>query len=188
MQRITYDTIVKDTDPSLRNKSVPLSIPLKTKDLALAKRMLRYVKDSRDDDKADKYNLKAAVGLAAPQAGHFVQLICVVAEDDDGNPKEYLLANPKIVSHSVQKSALSTGEGCLSVEEEHPGYVYRASRIRVKAYDVLANEMVEIRESGFVAIVLQHEIDHLHGILFYDHINTVDPWIKLEDATLLGES
>lgn len=188
MQRITYDTIVKDTDPSLRNKSVPLSIPLKQKDLALAKRMLRYVHDSRDDEKAEKYNLKAAVGLAAPQTGAFVQLICVIAEDEEGNPKEYLLANPKIISHSVQKAALSTGEGCLSVEDEHPGYVYRSARIRVKAYDVLKNEWVEIRESGFVAIVMQHEIDHLHGILFYDHINKENPWLVIDDATLLGDS
>lgn len=187
MQRITYSTIVKDTDPSLRGKSVPLRLPLKSKDITFAKRMLRYVRDSRDDEKAEKYDLKPAVGLAAPQAGNFVQLICVIAEDDEGFEHEYLLANPKIISHSIQKAALSTGEGCLSVENEHPGYVYRHARIKVKAYDVLTHQMTEIKASGYVAIVLQHEIDHLSGVLFYDHINLTDPWAPLEDALIIGD-
>ena len=52
--RINYETIVKDTDPKLRNKSVLVELPLSSKHLALAKRMLRYVKDSRDEDKAEK--------------------------------------------------------------------------------------------------------------------------------------
>jgi peptide deformylase len=187
MQRINYDTIIKDTDPSLRQKSVPLKLPLKGANLALAKRMIRYVRDSRDEEKAEKYNLKPAVGLAAPQVGAFVQLIAVVVEDDDGNESEYLLANPKIVSHSVQEAALSTGEGCLSVEEEHPGLVYRPARIRIKAYDVLKASDVEIRITGYPAIVMQHEIDHLHGILFYDHINPNDPWGIKENAQIIGD-
>lgn len=187
MLRITYETIIKDTDPNLRQKSVPLKLPLKARDLSLAKRMLRYVRDSRDDKKADKYQLKAAVGLAAPQTGAYVNLICVIAEDDEGIEHEYLLANPKIIAHSVQEAALSTGEGCLSVEEEHQGLVYRAARIKVKAYDVLKEDMVEVKVSGFVAIVLQHEIDHLSGILFYDRINTQDPWAIKENALIIGD-
>lgn len=111
----------------------------------------------------------------------------MVAEDDEGFEHEYLLANPKIISHSVQKAALSTGEGCLSVENEHPGFVYRHARIKVKAFDVLTQSPVEIRANGYVAIVLQHEIDHLSGILFYDHINPQDPWAPLEDALIIGE-
>lgn len=188
MNRITYDTILKDPQPLLREKAVPLTIPLKAKDLALAKRMLRYVKDSRDDEKAEKYNLKAAVGLAAPQMGELVHLICVIAEDEDGNEHEYLLANPKIISHSIQEAALSTGEGCLSIEDPHNGYVYRSARIKVKAYDVLAAEEKEIKVSNFIAIVMQHEIDHLNGVLFYDHINKENPWYKKENAIILGES
>ncbi len=188
MNRITYDTVYKDPAPVLREKAVPLHIPLKQKDLALAKRMLRYVKDSRDDEKAEKYNLKAAVGIAAPQVGELVQLICVVAEDEDGSEHEYLLANPKIISHSVQEAALSTGEGCLSIEDAHEGYVYRPARIKVRAYDVLAEEEKEIKVSGFVSIVMQHELDHLSGVLFYDHINKENPWVKKENAIILGES
>lgn len=188
MQRITYATIVKDPDVHLRAKSVPLKLPLSKTDLALAKRLLRYVKDSRDEEKAEKYNLKPAVGIAAPQIGENVQLCCVMAEDEDGNEHEHLMANPKIVSHSVQEVALSTGEGCLSIEESYPGYVYRAKRIKVKAYDVLKECDVELKLSDFVGIVMQHEIDHLNGILFYDRINKENPWAKKENAQILGES
>ena len=186
MNRITYTSIVKDDNPSLRLKSELLNLPLQKKYIALAKRMLRYVKDSRDDEKAQKYDLKPAVGLAAPQVGVNVQIIVVVVDDEDGNFIEYCLANPKIISHSVQKTALSLGEGCLSVEVEHQGLVHRSARIKVRAFDVLANEMVEFRADGYLAVVLQHEIDHLNGVLFYDHINLSDPW-KVEENTLIIE-
>lgn len=186
MNRITYTSIVKDDNPSLRLKSELLNLPLQKKYIALAKRMLRYVKDSRDDEKAQKYDLKPAVGLAAPQVGVNVQIIVVVVDNQDGNFIEYCLANPKIISHSVQKTALSLGEGCLSVEVEHQGLVHRSARIKVRAFDVLANEMVEFRADGYLAVVLQHEIDHLNGVLFYDHINLSDPW-KVEENTLIIE-
>ena len=186
MNRITYTSIVKDDNPSLRLKSELLNLPLQKKYIALAKRMLRQVKDSRDDEKAQKYDLKPAVGLAAPQVGVNVQIIVVVVDDQDGNFIEYCLANPKIISHSVQKTALSLGEGCLSVEVEHQGLVHRSARIKVRAFDVLANEMVEFRADGYLAVVLQHEIDHLNGVLFYDHINLSDPW-KVEENTLIIE-
>ena len=186
MNRITYTSIVKDDNPSLRLKSELLNLPLQKKYIALAKRMLRYVKDSRDDEKAQKYDLKPAVGLAAPQVGVNVQIIVVVVDDQDGNFIEYCLANPKIISHSVQKTALSLGEGCLSVEVEHQGLVHRSARIKVRAFDVLATEMIEFRADGYLAVVLQHEIDHLNGVLFYDHINLSDPW-KVEENTLIIE-
>lgn len=187
MNRITYTSIIKDNDPSLRQKSEVLKLPLQKKYITLAKRMLRYVKDSRDDEKAEKYDLKPAVGLAAPQVGVNVHIIAVVMDDADGNFIEYCLANPKIISHSVQKSALSLGEGCLSVETEHQGLVHRSARIKVRAFDVITNQLVEFKASGYLAVVLQHEIDHLYGVLFYDHINSDDPW-KIEENTMMIES
>lgn len=182
--RITYDSIVKDTDPRLRNKSAPIDVPLKAKHLALAKRMLRYVKDSRDEEKAEKYNLRPAVGLAAPQVGEFIQIIMVMVDQEEGEPKVYLLANPKIIAHSVQQAALKGGEGCLSVEIVHEGFVKRAARITVRAYDILAEQEVVIKEHGYAAIVLQHEIDHLNGILFYDRIDK-DPWSMSDNLIVI---
>jgi peptide deformylase len=187
MNRITYTSIVKDSNPNLRQKSEVLKLPLQKKYITLAKRMLRYVKDSRDDEKAEKYDLKPAVGLAAPQVGVNVHIIVVVVDDEDGDFIEYCLANPKIISHSVQKSALSLGEGCLSVEIEHQGLVHRSARIKVRAFDILSNQEVEFRATGYLAVVLQHEIDHLNGVLFYDHINLSDPW-KIEENTMIIES
>ena len=183
--RINYDTIVKDTDPKLRNKSVPIEVPLSAKHLALAKRMLRYVKDSRDDIKAEKYNLRPAVGLAAPQVGEFIQIIMVMVDQEEGDPLIYLLANPKIIAHSVQQAALKGGEGCLSVEIVHDGFVKRAARITIRAYDILAQQEVVIKEQGYAAIVLQHEIDHLNGILFYDHIDANDPWSAPDNLVVI---
>ncbi len=183
--RINYDTIVKDTDPKLRNKSAPVEMPLNAKHLALAKRMLRYVKDSRDEDKAEKYNLRPAVGLAAPQVGEFIQIIMVMVDQEEGDPLIYLLANPKIIAHSVQQAALKGGEGCLSVEIVHEGLVKRAARITIRAYDILAQQEVVIKEQGYAAIVLQHEIDHLNGILFYDRIDVNDPWSAPENLVVI---
>jgi len=183
--RINYDTIVKDTDPKLRNKSAPIEVPLSAKHLALAKRMLRYVKDSRDDNKAEKYNLRPAVGLAAPQVGEFIQIIMVMVDQEEGDPLIYLLANPKIIAHSVQQAALKGGEGCLSVEIVHEGFVKRAARITIRAYDILAQQEVVIKEQGYAAIVLQHEIDHLNGILFYDHIDANDPWSAPDNLVVI---
>ena len=66
--------------------------------------------------------------------------------------------------------------GCLSVDNEHEGYVYRSYKIVVKAFDALKGEDVTITARGYDAIVLQHEIDHLNGVLFYDHIDKKDPF------------
>lgn len=87
----------------------------------------------------------------------------------------HALVNPKITVSSVKKSYLAVGEGCLSVDDYHPGKVYRSYRITVEAYDGLKKENVTIKAEGFEAIVLQHEIDHLNGILFYDRIDKNDP-------------
>ena len=81
----------------------------------------------------------------------------------------------------LKKAYISTGEGCLSVKEDYPGRVYRSYRITVEAYDVLKKAMVKIIAKGYEAIVLQHEIDHLNGVLFYDHINP-DNINKYQDA------
>ncbi|MGL6146824.1 MAG: peptide deformylase, partial [Macrococcoides caseolyticum] len=91
------------------------------------------------------------------------------------------LINPKIISHSVEKSYLPTGEGCLSVDEAVPGIVHRYARITIKAYTPDGEE-VKLRLKDFSAIVAQHEIDHLNGVMFYDHIDKADPMKVQKDA------
>ena len=80
------------------------------------------------------------------------------------------------LSNSIKLCYLSNGEGCLSVDKPHKGRVYRYYKIKVSAYSLKEEKMVEINARGYDAIVLQHEIDHLHGILFYDHIDKIDPF------------
>ena len=77
---------------------------------------------------------------------------------------------------------LDAGEGCLSVKKDVPGYVYRHYKITVKAYDVIENREITIKARGLLSIILQHEIDHLNGLLYTDHINKDDPYLIKEGA------
>jgi peptide deformylase len=86
------------------------------------------------------------------------------------------LANPKIISYSQGFTYLEGGEGCLSVPKSHKGIVPRRAKVIVEAIDLLDNnKVIKIKASGILAINLQHELDHLEGILYYDHINKKDP-------------
>src|SRR5699024_10471963 len=91
----------------------------------------------------------------------------------------YQLINPKIISHSVEQAYLGGGEGCLSVDENIEGYVVRHKRITVRAYDIEGNKL-KLRFKGYPAIVIQHEIDHLNGIMFYDYIDEANPFTAPE--------
>lgn len=179
--RINIDNIIKDSDPLIREHSKEVKLPLSKMDESLIKRMYQYVHDSHDEESCEKYNLKPAVGIAGVQAGKLKKMIAVCVDFQDGT-EEYALINPKIISNSVQQAYLKTGEGCLSVPEEHQGYVMRSARITVTGYDWLTKQDVRLRFKGYMAIIMQHEIDHLSGILFYDHINKNDPFYIPEDA------
>ena len=179
---LNYDDIVKDTDPIVRTKSENVPLPLSKEDETFLRDMLTYVRNSQDDEIAQKENLRPAVGIAAIQLGVPKRMLAVVVPNEDG-VDEYALVNPRIVSESVQRAYLKNGEGCLSVEEEHEGIVPRAARINVKAFDLLQNQEITIKAKNYLAIVLQHEIDHFSGTLFYDRINKLDP--GREDPTAI---
>ena len=187
---INLDTIIKDHDATIRNKSQPVDLPLSMQDKATLMALYNYVKDSINPKVAEEKKLKPAVGIAAIQAGIPKQLCAIICEDERSTEEtniwhHYALANAKIISYSAKKSYLKHGEGCLSVEEDHSGYVMRSARIKVQAYDLLQNKEVLIRASGYLAIVLQHEIDHFQGILFYDYINKLDPYHASSDALII---
>ena len=69
----------------------------------------------------------------------------------------------------------------MSVDDDYEGYVLRYARITIKAFDE-NGEPLKLRFRGYPAIVLQHEIDHLNGVLFYDHINKDNPFAAPESA------
>lgn len=105
------------------------------------------------------------------------------AETDKPMFKDVII-NPVIVSESVQYGALTEGEGCLSVDKDVPGYVPRHDRITLR-YQNTDGQTIKVRLKGYPAIVCQHEIDHLHGVLFYDHINKEHPFEAPHDTIMI---
>ncbi|SNZ09239.1 peptide deformylase [Terribacillus aidingensis] len=178
---ITMDDIIREGNPILEQVAEEVEIPAAEEDKQTLTEMLEYLKNSQDDETAEKYGLRPGVGLAAPQIGISKRMIAIYFEDPNGTLYEYGLFNPKIVSHSVENTYLMSGEGCLSVDREVPGYVPRHSRITVKAVTLEGKE-VKLRLKGYAAVVFQHEIDHLNGTMFYDRINPEDPFAQPENS------
>ena len=111
------------------------------------------------------------VGLAAPQVGVLKRLFAYdVAEDEEGRRRESgVLVNPEIVHREGEQTGL---EGCLSF----PGMYYDCTRsmfVVVDARDVTGRRL-RVQGQGVLARVFQHEIDHLDGVLFIDHLSRAD--------------
>lgn len=179
------EEIIKDSDLLIREKSLPVQLPLSKEDKALALKLFDHVKSSQQADLSEQENIRPAVGIAAVQVGILKQLLAIHIPLGEDESLSFVLANPKIIANSLQMAYLKDGEGCLSVEEEHVGYVPRYARIKVRAYDCLRDEEVVFRAEGYPAIVLQHEIDHFSGTLFYDHIDPHNPWQPIEHALII---
>lgn len=177
--------IVKDTEKKLRDKCSPVEMPLSKEDIETVKEMVEYLKKSQDDEYCEKHHIRSGVGLAAPQIGIEKRMFAIYYIDQDGKVVQYGLVNPKIIQNSLRKVALAAGEGCLSVDVDHPGYVYRYHKIVMKGFDVLTNKDVTITATGYNAIVLQHEYDHLDGILYYDRIDKKDPMKEIPNSYLI---
>ena len=176
--------IVKDSNPIMRKKSLPVTLPLSEEDRKILNDMMDYLKKSQDEEYCQKHNVRPGIGMAAIQIGILKRMFVVYYEREDG-PVQYQLVNPKIIEYSIRKCALKDGEGCLSVDGEHPGYAHRYYKIRMEAYDALTDEEIIITARGFDAIVLQHEYDHLSGILYYDHIVYDTPYVKLPNEEII---
>ena len=134
-------------DPVLRKKSKTIKDPTDPKIKKLVFDML---------DTLEKSN---GLGLAASQVGESLRL-CVIKIDG----KTFILANPKIVSTSLRKEVMD--EGCLSFPGEFIP-IKRSKKVKVTAMDKDGN-LIEIKAEGMFARALQHEIDHLDGVLFID--------------------
>jgi peptide deformylase len=138
------------------------------------------------DDMFETMQEYQGVGLAAPQVHESVRLFVAgfapgVDEDDDEEEEERVplmaLINPEIFI--VGDDTAEDWEGCLSIPDIR-GRVPRAREIKVKAYDRRARR-IEIDARGFTARVIQHEADHLDGVLFFDRMES------LETLTFLDE-
>ena len=122
--------------------------------------------DSLLDDMAETMRAADGVGLAAPQVGRNIRVLVVDVPRGEGEERDFFeLLNPEIVSSGGFQSGT---EGCLSV----PGFfaeVRRKREVQVSALDRKGGRFT-VEASGMLSRVLQHEIDHLDGILFFDRL------------------
>lgn len=140
--------IITEGHPTLRKKALPLdTIDKKTEKLAA--------------DLIETMNKENGIGLAAPQIGQSRRMICVKTKDGS-----LIFINPVIMKKSWRKNTAE--EGCLSVPGIF-GLVERCNSIILKANN-LSKETIKLKARGLMARVIQHEIDHLEGILFTDKI------------------
>ena len=191
---IDMDDIIREGNPTLRAVAEDVTFPLSAQEIILGEKMMQFLHHSQDPVMAEKLGLRGGVGLAAPQLDISKRIIAVLVpnpEDADGNPPkeayslQEVMYNPKVVAHSVQDAALGDGEGCLSVDRNVPGYVVRHARVTVE-YFTKDGEKKRIKLKGYNSIVVQHEIDHTNGIMFYDRINPNNPF-EIKEGLLILE-
>jgi len=108
------------------------------------------------------------IGLAANQVGELVKVVVYDVSPRDAEPRPNVLINPRIVE---AEGEITYEESCLSVID-YSAEVRRSARIRVTGVDRDGNP-VDIEAEGLKAICLQHEIDHLNGVLYIDHISNL---------------
>ncbi|WP_406614040.1 peptide deformylase [Mycoplasma corogypsi] len=167
----------------LRKRSQDVPIPLQEEDIELAEKMIYHIDNSQEPNT----EFRPGIGVAAVQYGVLKNVFYVYVKDDNTNQVIFkdVLFNPKVISKSDKQIALSEGEGCLSVDEKWPnqeGYVHRSTKLVVQAYSYYERAWKRFEVEGFLAIVFQHELDHLQGRLFIDRIKTSDPWRKNKKA------
>jgi peptide deformylase len=121
------------------------------------------------DDMLETMYGSIGIGLAAPQVGVSQRIIVIDAAREGEEPRPMRIVNPEILWRSEEKTIAN--EGCLSVPE-HYADVGRSAEIKLRYIDE-QNEIREIEAKGLLATCIQHEIDHLDGILFVDHISAL---------------
>lgn len=143
--------------------------------------VVKLVQDMTDAslDWEDSRPHEISAALAAVQVDIMERVVIVRSDFDDKNARSFTaLINPEIVKHEGGK--IYDYEGCLSVSNIY-GKVPRSSKIRVRAMDLDGNE-VRFKAEGFLARVIQHEIDHTNGVLFIDHIrDKTDAFYTLDE-------
>lgn len=167
--------ILDEKDQRLRTISKEVQFPLTDKDRETIHEMIQYLHDSQIDELSKKYNLRPGMGLSAIQLGIPKRYFVVVYEVDEGKFDTYVLINPRIISNSLEKIYVDEGEGCLSVNRPVEGIVPRYARVTLEGYD-MDGKKINVRAREDLAICFQHELDHLNGILFIDHIDPKNPY------------
>lgn len=137
------------------------------------------------DDMLETMYQANGIGLAAPQVGQTLRIVVVDIAGPDDEPKPMCMANPEVIWTSDDMNTYE--EGCLSLPD-HYSDVTRPRAVRIRYIDY-ENEIREVDADGILATCLQHEIDHLDGTLFVDHISTLKRGMilrKLQKSKKLG--
>jgi peptide deformylase len=164
--------IIVAPDPRLKLTCAPVA----RVDAAVARLM---------DDMMESMYAAPGIGLAAPQVGVQKRVIVIDTAKPDEEPRPIMLANPELVAASEELK--SWDEGCLSLPE-HYAEVVRPTRVAVRYLDENSRKR-EVEADGVLAVCLQHEMDHLDGILFVDHVSALKRNMilrKLRKAKKLG--
>ncbi len=165
--------IITLPNPHLRQKSTKVTI--------VDEKIIKIIDDmtsvALNWEKTRPHEISAAI--SAVQIDKLERIVITRSDFDDKSVKDFIaLINPQIVK--FEGEITKDFEGCLSVPDVY-GKVPRYSKIRVKALDVNGDE-VRFRADGFLARVIQHEIDHINGIVFIDHIrDDKDAFYKLDE-------
>ncbi len=160
--------IVTAPDPRLKVRCEPVE----SVDAAIAKTM---------DDMLETMYLAPGIGLAAPQVGITKRILVVDVSPKDGPRDPIRMANPEILWHSDDLATYE--EGCLSLPEQFAD-VERPARIKVRYLDQDNTEQV-LDADGLLATCIQHEMDHLDGVIFVDHISSLKRRMILRKLTKL---
>lgn len=167
------EKIIALPNPHLRQKSS------KVQDISLE--VLRIIDEmtlvALDWENSRPHEISAAI--SAVQIDKLQRVVIIRSDFDDKEVRDFIaLINPEIVK--FEGEIVTDFEGCLSVPDVY-GKVPRHSKIRVKAVDVNGNE-VRFKADGFLARIIQHEIDHINGIVFIDHIrDNKDAFYELDE-------
>ncbi len=153
---MTILKILTIPDPRLKHKSLKVDI--------FDSKIKKIVKDMFDT----LYSSGNGIGLAAPQV-NILKRIVVIDLKEDGKSKPITFINPKIKNFSKDK--FINKEGCLSVPEYYAD-VERSKEVEVEWSDESGKKYVR-KLSGLLSICIQHEIDHLDGVLFIDHLSAL---------------
>lgn len=165
--------IITTPDPRLRQKCKKVNHV----DDEIREMVKNMIQNCLDWEKDHEFEISAA--LAAPQLGYDRRIIVVREDTDNKENAEFIpLINPEVIK--TEGKTLYDYEGCLSVPTIY-GKVPRPAKARIKAQTIDGQD-VRIKADGFLARTLLHEIDHLNGILFIDHIKGVkDAFYRLND-------
>lgn len=167
---ILMKNIIREGHKTLETVAKEVKLPLSPADKKLLKEMLEFVMNSQDDEMVEKYDLRPAVGIAAPQVNVSKRMFAAHVTDFDGIQYSYALVNPVLKYKSKEIIYVPGGEGCLSVDRPTEGITprYKSVTFEALSYDIISDQLipVELHLEGYVGIVFQHEFDHINGIMF----------------------